>query len=84
MMSVKVATLGLHKINTFWKKDYDVIISVYDVTNKISSRKSNYIVDVVMWQKFDNSRISTREVIITSIKIWPEKPIFRGVLLVQV
>ena len=48
MMSVKVATLGLHKINTFRKKDYDVIISVYDVTNKISSRKSNYIVDVVM------------------------------------
>ena len=84
MMSVKVATLGLHKINTFWKKDHDVIISVYDVTNKISSRKSNYIVDVVMWQKFDNSRISTREVIITSIKIWPEKPIFQGVLLVQV
>ena len=41
----------------FFKKDanrdilekvHDVIISVHEVTNKISSRKSNYIVNVVM------------------------------------
>ena len=39
-------------------------ISVLYVTNKILSRDSNYIVDVVMWQKFGNSCIFMREVII--------------------
>ena len=67
MMSAKMATPGLRKIKVFWKKGYDVIISVNDVTNKILSRDSNYIVDVVMWPKFGNSRTSMREVIITSI-----------------
>ena len=67
MMSAKMATLGLLKIKVFWNKGYDVIISVHDVTNKILSRDSNYIVDVVMWPKFGNSSISVREVIITSI-----------------
>ena len=46
LMSGKMATLGLLKIKVFWHKDYyDVIISDYDVTNKISSRDSFYIVD---------------------------------------
>ena len=67
MMSAKMATLGLLKIKVFWNKGYDVIISVHDVTNKILSRDSNYIIDVVMWPKFGNSSISMREVIITSI-----------------
>ena len=67
MMSAKMATPGLRKIKIFWKKGYDVIISVNDVTNKTLSRDSNYIVDVVMWPKFGNSSISMREVIITSI-----------------
>ena len=67
MMSAKMATLGLLKIKVFWNKGYDVIISVHDVTNKILSRDSNYIIDVVMWPKFGNSSISIREVIITSI-----------------
>ena len=67
MMSVKMATLGLLKIKVFWNKDYDVIISVYDVTSKILSNDSNYIVNVVMQPKFRNSSISTREVIIPSI-----------------
>ena len=66
MISAKIATPGLRKIKVFWKKDYDVIISVNDVTNKILSRDSNYIVDVVTWPKFGNSTISMREVIITS------------------
>ena len=35
MMSAKIATLGLLKIKVFWKKGYDVIISVYNVTNEI-------------------------------------------------
>ena len=69
-----MAAPGLHKINAFWKNGYDVIIPVHDVIIKILSRDSNYIVDVVMWRKFGNSRISMREVVITS-RIWPEKPL---------
>ena len=67
MMSAKMATPGLLKITVFWNKGYDLIISVDDVTNKILSRDSNYIVDVVMWSKFGNCSISIREVIIISI-----------------
>ena len=67
MMSAKMATAGLLKIKVFWNKSYYVIYSVYDITNKILSHDSKYIVDVVMWQKFGNSSISMREVIITSI-----------------
>ena len=48
MISSKLATLGLLKIKVFRKKSYDIINSVHDVTNKILSRDSNYIVDVVM------------------------------------
>ena len=67
MMSAKMAKPGLLKTTVFWNKGYDVIIPVDDVTNKILSRDSNYIVDVVMWPKFGNSSICIREVIITSI-----------------
>ena len=67
MVSAKMATLGLLKIKIFWYKGYDVIIFVYDVTNKILSRDSNYIIDVAMWQKFGNFSISMRKVIIISI-----------------
>ena len=66
-MSAKMATLDLSKINVFWNKGYDVMISVYDGTNKILSHDSNHIVDVVMWPKIGNCSISTTEVIITSI-----------------
>ena len=66
-MSAKMATPGLLKITLFWNKGYDIITSVQDVSNKILSRDSNYIVDVVMWPKFGNSNISMREVIITSV-----------------
>ena len=48
MISVKLATPGLLKINIFQNKGYDVTIPDYDVTNKILLRESNYIVDVVM------------------------------------
>ena len=65
MMSAKIATLGLLKRKVFWNRGSDVTISVYDITIKILSRDSNYIVDVVMWQKFGN--LSIRKVIITSI-----------------
>ena len=67
MMSAKMATPGFLKITVFWNKGYDVIISVDDVTNKISSRDSNYIVDVFMWLKFGSCSISMSEVITTSI-----------------
>ena len=66
MMSAKMASPGLLKITLFWNKGYDVITSVQDVINKILSRDSNYIVDVVMWLKFGNFNISMREVIIIS------------------
>ena len=48
MMSAKSATLGVLKINIFRNTGYDVIILVYDVSNKILSLDLNYIVDVVM------------------------------------
>ena len=48
-------------------KGYDIIIYVYDVSNKFLSLGSNYIVDVVMWPKLGNSRMSIGEAIITSI-----------------
>ena len=38
MMLAKMATPGLLKIKVFQNKDYDVIIYVSDVTNKILSR----------------------------------------------
>ena len=54
-----MANPGLLKIMVFWNNGYDVIIPADDVTNKILSRYSNYIVD--------NSSISMREVITTFI-----------------
>ena len=68
MMSGKMAMSGFLNINVFWYKGYGVKISVHDVTNKTLSRVLNYIIDAVMWLKFDSSSISVREVI-TSIGI---------------
>ena len=48
MMSAKLAIPGRLKIKIFRKKVYDVIIHDYDVTNKILSLDSNYIVNVVI------------------------------------
>ena len=67
MMSAKIATPGFLKITAFWKKGYDVIIYVHDVTSNFLSRDSNYIVHVVMWPKFGDSKISMRKVIVISI-----------------
>ena len=50
MISAKIVTLGLLKIKAFWNKGYDVIISVYDVSNEILSLDPSYIVDVVKLQ----------------------------------
>ena len=65
MMSGKLANLGPFKVKVFWNKGYDAIIPSHDITNKILSCDSNYIVNVVMWPKFGNSSISMREVILT-------------------
>ena len=85
-MSLKMATPGLLKITVFWNKGYDVIIHVDDVTNKILSHDSNYIIDVLMWPKFGNSSISMRQVITTSILqgFDQKNRFFWGVVLVQV
>ena len=48
MMSAKAVTLGLLEIKVFLNKGYDVIILLYDVTSKISSFNSNYIIIVAM------------------------------------
>ena len=40
MMPVNLATPGFLKMKAFWNKGYGVIISVFDVTYKISSRDS--------------------------------------------
>ena len=66
MMSAKMDTPGLLKINIFRKKGYAIKISVHDFTNKILSRYSNSNVNMVMWPKCGNCNISVREVI-TSI-----------------
>ena len=43
-----MATPGLLKAKVFGNKGYCVIYSVYDVTRKMVSHESNYVVDVVM------------------------------------
>ena len=73
IMSAKLATLGLLKIKVFRNKSYDVIISIHDVTRKILSRDSNYIVDLVMKQKFVNCNISVNS---NFVRIWSENTLF--------
>ena len=67
MMSAKMVYLGFLKIMVFWNKGYDVITSVHNVVNKLLSRDSNDILDVIMWPKFGDASASMGEVIITSI-----------------
>ena len=66
-MLAKMATPALLKLKVFWIKGYYVIYSVYGVTSKIFSDDSNYIMGMVMWPKFGNSSICTREVFITTV-----------------
>ena len=67
MMSPKVTIPGLLKKTVLFKKGYNQIAPVGDVTNKYLWHDSNYLVDMLMWPKFVNSSISMREVIPTSI-----------------
>ena len=48
LMSLKLVTPSLFKIKVFLIKCYDLLIFIYDVTNKVSSHDSNCILDVVM------------------------------------
>ena len=47
MMSAKLDTQAFVKYRYFDEKSYNVIISINNVTNKIFTSDSNYIVDVV-------------------------------------
>ena len=59
------------------------MIPVCDITKKILSCDSNYIVDVVMWPKFGNSLNESSYHNLNVIRIWSEKPPFLGVFLVE-
>ena len=48
MTAEKLATLGFLKIKAILNKGYDFMNSINDITNKILSCDSNYIVNVVM------------------------------------
>ena len=64
-------------VMTFWNKGSDVTIQVGDVTNKILSRGSNYIVDVFMWPKFGNFHFYDRSYHnLNFVRAWPEKRLF--------
>ena len=65
IISAKLATPGFLKMKVFWNKGYAVISSVDEFINKLSSRDSIHIVNVVMWIKFGNPSITMRQFIIT-------------------
>ena len=46
VMSAKLATPGFLKVKIFQNKGYDVTFLDFNVTSKILSRDSNYIIDV--------------------------------------
>ena len=48
------------------------MIFAHDFTNKILSRDSNYIANVVMWPKFGSSNILW----VKFVEIWPKNRIF--------
>ena len=54
----KLETSDLLKIIVFWKKVYDLIISVYDAINNILPGDSNSIVKVAVGPKFSNCSIA--------------------------
>ena len=84
-MSAKLTAPGLLRIKVLWNKGYDVIISVYDISKEILLRESNYVVDVVMLLKFGNCNFYERSYHnLNFMRIWPEKSILQGVLLVQI
>ena len=69
MMSAKMATQAFLKCKFFKIKVMKSFFFVFGVTDKLSSRDSNYDVIAVMWPELDNSNISIREVLIISVLI---------------
>ena len=73
MMKLSTVIPYLMKIQKIYKSRdtplsfADISISVHEFTNKILSCCLNYIVDMFMRPKSDNSSTSMREIIITSI-----------------
>ena len=61
LMMMMMAATVLDKVTVFLK-GYDVIISIYGVTNKILSRDLIYFVDSVKLPTSHNYGISVREV----------------------
>ena len=53
MMSAKMVTLGFLKIQVFLNKGCDIIVFVYDATNKILSCDSIYVVYVICDQRLN-------------------------------
>ena len=72
IMPAKLATPGLLEIKIFRNKDYDVIILDYDITNKILSRDSNYILDVARWTRNSWIWTVTRkiEIVTRNLNLW--------------
>ena len=66
MTLAKLTIVGVLKKKIIKNKGCDVITSVHDAANKILSRDSDYILDLVMWPTFGNCGISMKEVIMTS------------------
>ena len=54
MISAELGTPDLLKLKVFWNKNYDLKTSVYDVSNKVLTCESNYIVDVVFMRIYYN------------------------------
>ena len=79
----KLAASSLNEINVFCNKSYDVVNSVHDITSKILSSDSNFVVDVIMWPKLGKSSSFTRIINIASLyKYLTKKRFFRGVVSV--
>ena len=54
MISAELGTPDLLKLKVFWNENYDLKTSVYDVSNKVLTCESNYIVDVVFMKSYYN------------------------------
>ena len=48
LMSAKMVRPGILKRKVCWNKDYEIMISVHDVTNEMLSHDSHYSVGVDM------------------------------------
>ena len=81
---LKMATLVLLKIKVFPSKDCDIIVFVHDVINRILSRDSDYVADVVIWPNFGYYHFNERSCHnLNFMRIWPKISLFWGVALFE-